>query len=159
MGAFARALHLRDHRTAMPRSTLPLLLTALLTVVAPAIAADAPRAQASGLWDTATVATVTGVIQEVAKTGPSERGRGLGLHAMLKTSTETLELIIGPAWFAEQQGLRLKAGDNVEVTGSRVSLAGKPALVAGAVKTGDTTTRLRDDLGRPLWRGGAAASR
>ena len=143
----------------MYRSTLPLLLTGLLVVVAPAIAADPPRAQPPGLWDAATVANVEGVIQEVTKTAPNERGRGVGLHATLKTDAETLELLLGPAWFAEQQGLRLKAGDHVEVKGSRVSLAGKPALVAGVVKMGDRATRLRDDLGRPLWRGGARGRR
>jgi hypothetical protein len=140
----------------MRRSTPPLALAAFLALVTSSLAADEPRGRPARLWDAATVATVEGVIQKVTKTEATERSRGVGLHATLKTDAETLDLIFGPAWFAEQQGLRLKAGDRLEVKGSRVSLAGKPALVAAVVKAGDTTVHLRDDQGRALWRGGGS---
>jgi hypothetical protein len=37
------------------------------------------------------------------------------------------------------------------VKGSRVTLAGKPALIAAEIKKGDTTLTLRDDNGFPAW--------
>jgi hypothetical protein len=46
----------------------------------------------------------------------------------------------------------------VEVTGSRVTLEGKPAIVAAKVKKGSEVLKLRDETGRPLW-GGARGRR
>lgn len=127
--------------------------------VAPAAADDAPTARGQRLWDAKTVETVSGVVHEVAKSGADERGRGVGLRATLETDAGTVELVLGPAWYAEQQGLRLKAGDRIEVRGSRVSLAGKPAVVVAEVKTGGQTVKLRDEQGVPLWRGGRRGPR
>jgi hypothetical protein len=37
--------------------------------------------------------------------------------------------------------------------GSRITFAGKPAIVAAEVKKGDQVLKLRDESGTPLWRG------
>jgi hypothetical protein len=41
----------------------------------------------------------------------------------------------------------------VEVKGSRVTIAGKPVVIAAEVKKGDETLKLRDDNGIPAWAG------
>jgi hypothetical protein len=45
--------------------------------------------------------------------------------------------------------------DAIEVKGSRVTVAGKPVIIAAEVKKGDKTLKLRDDGGIPVragWR-------
>lgn len=41
----------------------------------------------------------------------------------------------------------------MEVTGSRVTFDGKPAIIAAEVKKGGETLKLRDEKGRPVWSG------
>jgi hypothetical protein len=41
--------------------------------------------------------------------------------------------------------------DTVEVKGSRVTFAGKPALIAAEVRKGNAVLTLRDDDGFPAW--------
>ena len=49
--------------------------------------------------------------------------------------------------------MQLGVGDRVDIRGSRVSVEGKPTLIAAEVRKGNETLRLRDDQGLPLWRG------
>jgi hypothetical protein len=44
-------------------------------------------------------------------------------------------------------------GDKIEVKGSRVTISGKPAIIAAEVKKGDTILVLRDSAGIPAWAG------
>jgi hypothetical protein len=41
----------------------------------------------------------------------------------------------------------------VEIKGSQVTVSGKPAIIAGEVKKGDETLKLRDESGVPVWSG------
>jgi hypothetical protein len=41
--------------------------------------------------------------------------------------------------------------DQVQVKGSRVTFAGKPAIIAAEVKKGDDVLVLRDENGLPAW--------
>jgi hypothetical protein len=76
-----------------------------------------------------------------------------GLHLLLNTGKETVDVHLGPAWYLENQDIIIKPKDKIEVTGSRITFAGQPALIAGQVKKGDTTLILRDDNGFPMWSG------
>ena len=106
------------------------------------------------MYDPKTVETVKGEVTSVATMTPM-KGMGGGVHLVLKTETETLSVHLGPSWFVENQDFKLAAKDVVEVKGSRVTMGGKPALIAAEVKKGDETLTLRDDSGIPVW----AASR
>jgi hypothetical protein len=75
------------------------------------------------------------------------------MHLELETPTGRLDVRLGPAWFLEREKLAAQVGDRLEVTGSRVTIAGKPALIAAQVKKGDRTVTLREASGLPLWRG------
>jgi len=106
------------------------------------------------MYDTKTVETVKGEVTTVATMTPM-KGMGGGVHLVLKTETETLSVHLGPSWFIENQDFKLAAKDVVEVKGSRVTMGGKPVLIAAEVKKGDETLTLRDERGIPVW----AASR
>jgi len=82
--------------------------------------------------------------------------RGGGIHLDLETAEGTLRVHLGPSWFLEKEGLRLAAGDQVEITGSKVTVRGQPAVIAQVVKKGDTAVALRDVQGIPVWAGRGA---
>jgi len=57
------------------------------------------------------------------------------------------------AWHVENQDIKIEAGDRIEVKGSRITYAGKPAIIAAEVKKGDEILTLRDENGFPVWAG------
>lgn len=104
------------------------------------------------IYNPATVETVTGEVTAVDKVAPMKK-MGAGIHLQLKTDKETVAVHLGPSWFIERLDAQIQKGDSIEVKGSRVSLAGKPALIAAEVKKGDALLKLRDDNGVPAWAG------
>jgi hypothetical protein len=121
--------------------------------------AGTPWAQAQGdgkgkpaLYNLKTVETVQGIV--VAAPRPTPKG-GLPERAQLtlKTQKETLAVYLGPGWFLEKQGMKIGDLDQIQVTGSKIMLQGKPALLAGEVRKGEQVLKLRDEQGQPLWRG------
>jgi hypothetical protein len=117
--------------------------------------------QYNRLYNPQTVETITGVIEKVDRTTPL-RGMGQGIHLLVKTDQGTTSVHLGPAWFIENQDIQLKPKDQVQVTGSRVTFQGQPAIIASEVREGDEVLRLRDASGVPVWagwrRGSAGAS-
>ncbi len=107
----------------------------------------------SRMYDTKTVETLSGEVVGVDKI-PNTKGRGYGVHMTLKTDKETISVHLGPGWYVEKQEVKIKPGDKVEVTGSRITYEGKPAIVAAEVKKGDDVLKLQDENGFPLWAGG-----
>ena len=59
---------------------------------------------------------------------------------------------VGPSWYIDKQSPRIEANDTITVTGSRVTVDGKPAIIAAQVKKEDETLKLRDENGIPVWR-------
>lgn len=100
-------------------------------------------------WDPKTITTVAG---EVTAVHDLQGRRGnTGIHVDLKAGEVTYDVHLGPAAFLSDQKLELKAGDRIEITGSKVELAGRPALIAQTIRRGDATVKLRDDQGVPVW--------
>ncbi len=104
------------------------------------------------MYNPATVATVKGEVVSVEKV-PSPKGKHQGVHALLKTESETISVRLGPDWHLKKQDVKIASGDRIEVTGSRVMIDGQPAIVAAEVKKGDQTLTLRDSKGVPAWSG------
>jgi len=104
------------------------------------------------LFDPKTVETVTGEITAVEVFTPM-KPMGGGIHLRVKTAKETLSIHLGPVWYIENQDIKLEPRDKVEITGSRVSFEGKPAIIAAEVKKGDAVLKLRDEKGIPYWAG------
>ena len=104
------------------------------------------------LYNPATVETISGEVIAVDKITPM-KGMGSGIHLQLKANNETISIHLGPAWYIERLDARIEKGDLIEVRGSRVTVAGKPAIIAAEVKKGDALLKLRDDGGVPVWSG------
>ena len=121
--------------------------TKLVTAVAIAAAFGASSAIAQRNYDPKTVETVQGKVLSVEKV----QQRGGGVHLMLQTHKETISVHLGPSWYIDKQTPKIDTNDTITVTGSRVTIAGKPAIIAAQVKKGNEVLKLRDDNGVPAW--------
>ncbi len=104
------------------------------------------------MYDPKTVETITGEVISIDKITPMQ-GMNYGVHVMVKTDKETISVHLGPGWYIENQDAEIKQKDKIEVTGSRIMLEGKPAIIAAEVKKGDEVLKLRNEKGIPLWSG------
>ncbi len=117
-----------------------------------AVAVAQPRkGRAKPLYDPATEKTISGEVLDVQQT---QRGRVPGLHLMVKTESETVDVRLGPATFVQNQGFTFAKGDKVEILGSKVTVAGTEVLIAREVTKDGKKLTLRDNAGRPMWSGG-----
>ncbi|MBI5074782.1 MAG: DNA-binding protein [Nitrospirae bacterium] len=103
-------------------------------------------------FNVSTVESVSGTVVSVEQTKPM-KGMYYGMHIIVKTEKESLEVHLGPGWYIERLDTRIEKGDKVEVKGSRVTMAGKQVIIAQEVKKGDNTLILRDSAGVPAWAG------
>lgn len=110
------------------------------------------RRGAGPVYDPKTVETITGSVESVERV-PGPKGPAGGVHLQVKTDKETLSVHLGPSWYVDKQDVKITRGDRVDVTGSRVTSAGKPVLIAAKVTKGDKVLELRDDAGVPRWSG------
>lgn len=151
----------------MTRRKRAAIITTLIAGLAAAasIAVAAPRGfgwRGSGGWaphgaygrmfDPKAVVTLTGTITSLAEITPM-RGMGAGVHLMLKTGAETVDVHLGPQWYLESQDADLQPGDVVTVRGSRIEIDKQPVVIAVEVKRGGDVLVLRDADGTPRWAG------
>jgi hypothetical protein len=106
----------------------------------------------SRMYDAKTVETISGEIVKVDAITP-RKGMSDGVHITVKTGKEEIPVHLGPAYFIENQDVKIVPKDTVEVKGSRITFNGKPAIIAAEVKKGDEVLKLRDDAGVPVWSG------
>ena len=137
------------------------LLAALGLLFAPAAFAaeetpGAPGAAAGPqyqrMYDPKTVETIRGEVERVNRIS-YRRGRGEGVHLILKTDKEVIPVHLGPSWYLDAQDVKIGPNDTVEVKGSRVTFNGKLVLIASEVKKGVALLKLRDESGVPAWSG------
>jgi hypothetical protein len=105
------------------------------------------------MYNPQTVETLKGeitAVDRIASPRPEMPGR---MTLGLKTDKETVTIYLGPIWYIDKQKVNLAVKDKVEVKGSRVTMDGKPLIIANYVKKGDQVLKMRDDQGLPLWRG------
>jgi hypothetical protein len=96
--------------------------------------------------------TVSGEVIDVYQM-TARRGRGYGLHLLLRTSDRTIDVHLGPTRYLENEDFRIERGSSLEVKGEQIPTEGLPAMTAFEVKQGDDVLALRDEDGTPLWRG------
>jgi hypothetical protein len=101
-------------------------------------------------YDAKTVETIGGKVLSIEKTRP-EKKRGYWIDLMLQTEKETIAVQLGPAWYIDNQTPRIKANDTITVTGSRVTMDGRSAIIAADIAKGNELLKLREDNGIPVW--------
>lgn len=104
------------------------------------------------MYNPATVTTVSGTVEKVHI---MHRGGGWGgTHLDLKTASGTFDVHVGPSRYVESQGFKFAKGDQIQVTGSKVTLREHEAIIAREISMGGKTLKLRNDQGIPEWAGG-----
>jgi len=104
-------------------------------------------------YNVQTVETIQGEVVAVDQVCAGRGRYNCGIHVTLETEGERLSVHLGPVWFIDTQTPKIVTGDQIEVTGSRITYEGAPALIAATVKKGDSVLTLRDSMGYPRWSG------
>src|SRR5450755_1664400 len=104
-------------------------------------------AQAPLKYDPATETKVKGTVEEIRLVPPS--GGKPVVHLVVKSGAGTVEVFLGPKSFVDDMGASYKAGDQVEVTGSKVTQNGADLILAREVEKGDDKLTLRFKDGKP----------
>jgi hypothetical protein len=114
-----------------------------------------PRAASGGQpageprYDRSTTVELSAVVTETREV---PRGSVMnGLHVMVDTGKETVDVYLGPAEFMKQFDFHFARGDRIDVTGSKVKLAAGTAVLAREVRRRGETLCLRDSNGNPYW--------
>lgn len=125
----------------MRKRAIAVLLAALTFVLTASLAFGAPWKgwRGSGGWgmgssynrmyNPATTETISGEILRVEKITPV-KGMYYAIQMVVKTDKESIPVHLGPGWYIERLDTKLAKGDTVEVKGSRVTVNGKPAIIA-----------------------------
>jgi hypothetical protein len=122
-----------------------------LLPVSPAVAQHPGGMARMPMYDTKTEVTLKGTVDDVMTMSGMGPGMMPGMHLMLKTEKETLEVHLGPTAFLTEKKVDLKKGDAIEVVGARVKIGDSDALLAREIRKGEASWVLRDANGRPLW--------
>ncbi len=109
-----------------------------------------PTRLSQRIYDLNTVETFSGEVLGVDRI--SSRSNG-GIHLRVATDQGIIPVHLGPTWYIEEQDISIEQGDRIIVTGSRVTIADEPTVIAAEVRRGDQLLNLRDQDGTPLWRG------
>jgi hypothetical protein len=104
------------------------------------------------IYDPKSIETISGEVVDIDTFTPIG-GMSQGMHLRLKTDSETVDVHLGPAWYLENQDFTIVPKDKIEVTGSKISFSGQPALIATQIKKGNAILILRDENGFPRWSG------
>jgi hypothetical protein len=126
------------------------IMGCLILLAAGSWAQASGRIHYSTLYKSATVETVRGEVVSLGKT-ISGNGRTYCETLTLMTAKGNIWVILKPENYRPKTNLRLQPKDQLEITGSRVALPDKVAIIAARVKKGDDIMVLRDLTGRPAW--------
>ncbi|MBV8049930.1 MAG: hypothetical protein JOZ80_02000 [Acidobacteriaceae bacterium] len=129
-----------------------LLLVAFAATLLPAFASPAPgTGPAVPKYDRATEAVFKGTVQEVRDRQCPVSG-GMGSHVVLKLEDgTTIEVHLATTKFVKEYELVFNIGDQLEVTGSKVTFEGVDTVFAREVKRGNDVYVFRDKDGKPVW--------
>jgi hypothetical protein len=108
------------------------------------------------MYNAATETTIKGTVESLdqgAQGMMMKMGMGMGTHLTLKTAKGDFQVMLGPSYFVADKGFSFAKGDEVEVTGSRVTMAGGESVIAREITKGGKTLVLRDKTGKPEWSG------
>jgi hypothetical protein len=130
----------------LPKSALQFALniTAAVVLATPAFAQAVPK------YDAATETILKVAVQELKFVPPT--GAKPVAYLVTKNGQDSVQIFLCPKSFLDAMGVDFKAGEEIQVTGSKVKQDGADLILARevVVKGGDTLT-LRFKDGKPAW--------
>jgi hypothetical protein len=128
----------------------PIFIAAILVTISGSLVfAQGGPGRGMPNYDPKTETTVQGTVEDVQQ--QAGRHGWMGTHLVLKTGVETLEVHVGPSNYIQQKDFSFAKGDSLSIVGSRVTIDGKPALIAREITKEGKTLALRNASGVPLW--------
>ncbi len=123
------------------------LLALVVLFLTPLAAAQTP--EEGPKYDLTKEVTIKGTVQEV-KQVPNPKGQ-MGIYLMVKSGGELNEVRLCPNSFLEEFEVSYKMGDELTITGSKVKVGEKEAILAREIEHGNSKMVLRDKQGVPVW--------
>lgn len=124
------------------------IITMLLVACLAGSALAQVGSSARRLYDPNTETTVKGTVAKVTEIGDQS---WTGTHLTLRTNEQTYDVHVGPSAYVAKSGFTFSAGNQIEVTGSKVKIDGADAIVAREIKKDGKVMTLRDRQGIPKW--------
>jgi hypothetical protein len=106
--------------------------------------------QGAALYNRSNEITAKGVVKEVQEFDCPVSESELGSHIMLKTADGILQVHLAPVRIMNGQKLSFAPGDQIEVVGSKVRIAGQKGVIAREVTRGNEIFTFRDREGKLL---------
>lgn len=97
-----------------------------------------------------TVGQFRGTVERIDR-GIPQKGMCYGVCLRMKTDRGIMTVDLGPAWFVENQDFVIGPNDQIEVIGSQIIFNRQMLILAAEIHKGNTTLRLREANGFPLW--------
>ncbi|HVC90894.1 MAG TPA: hypothetical protein VND66_09770 [Acidobacteriaceae bacterium] len=124
------------------------IITMLLVACLAGSALAQMGSSARRLYNPNTEITVKGTVEKVTEIG---RQGWTGTHLTLRTNEQTYDVHVGPSAYVAKSGFTFSAGNQIEVTGSKLKFGGADAIVAREIKKDGKVLTLRDRQGIPRW--------
>ena len=125
------------------------VLSIMAFAVAPATYGQATKPEPEPGYDPATVVAMMATVTEVREV---PQGSPLsGVHLVVKTERETIEVYLGPANFLKEMAVHFANNDRLQINGSKVKLRVGFIILAREVRKDSSTLYLRDQSGTPNW--------
>ena len=125
------------------------ILAVLLLVLGVNFQRPSP-AQGAALYKAANEVTLNGVVQDVEDFDCPVSENELGSHLLLKTADGTVLVHLAPVRIMTGQKLKFAPGDQIEVIGAKVRVAGKSGVIAREIVRGNEDLVFRDNVGNLL---------
>lgn len=129
----------------------PIVIAMLVLGLSFAAFAQGPHGMRN--YDPKTEMTVKGTVEDVQQQAAGGKGQ-MGTHLILKADSGTLPIHVGPSAYIANKQFSFNKGDEIEVLGSKVFIAGKETLLAREITKQGKTLVLRSAQGVPQWAGG-----
>ena len=132
--------------TGLTRAHLPraLILSVLISFSAVLFAQNgAPK------YDASTETKMKGIVEDLKI--PEKGHEKEIVHLVMKDGDQTVDLYLCPKSFIDDMGVTFSKGDEISITGSKITLGGSEMMLAREVVKGQDTLVLRDGKGKPVW--------
>lgn len=100
-------------------------------------------------YDTNTETKMKGSVQELRL--PTKGHEKEAAHLLVKNGNDTVDVYLCPKSFLEDMGASFNKGDEITLTGSKITRDGADLILARELVKGSDTLVLRDDKGNPVW--------
>ena len=141
----------------MRKFVLQLASLAVIALTVPALAQTDGWEKGSAYnknFDAKTTVTISGKLTKIDRDNHPMPGMGPGLAAVVKTDKgEDVTIQVGPIWFTSyfKHKWDVKVGDSVQVTGSKVTIGGKPVIMVMKGQKDKLAMAVRNKTGKPVW--------